>query len=87
MKMIVGFVFGLMIASALAQVPKIPGTDIPRGEDILGPDAQHQPTLIGQLKMLNAGVTMNAGVGPDGKMAPVRVDFNGYVICSTDKMK
>jgi len=27
-------------------------------------------------------VTLNAGVGPDGKMAPIRVDANGHVICS-----
>lgn len=25
---------------------------------------------------------LNAGVGPDGKMAPIRVDSEGHVICS-----
>jgi len=25
---------------------------------------------------------LSAGIGPDNKMAPIRVDENGYVICS-----
>ena len=25
---------------------------------------------------------LNAGVGPDNKVGPIRVDENGYVICS-----
>jgi hypothetical protein len=27
---------------------------------------------------------LNAGVGPDSNMAPIRVDKDGYVICSTE---
>lgn len=30
-------------------------------------------------------VTMAAGVGPDGKMAPIRVDASGHVICSKEQ--
>ena len=29
--------------------------------------------------------SLNAGVGPDSNMAPIRVDKDGYVICSTEK--
>lgn len=30
-------------------------------------------------------VVMNAGVGPDGKMAQIKVDGDGHVICSTGR--
>ncbi len=55
MKILIGFFFGLMVASALAQI------------NFLDP----------------TGATLNAGVDPSGKMAPIKVDVDGYVICST----
>jgi hypothetical protein len=42
------------------------------------------PTMAQQEKITDAVVeaTMAAGVGPDGKMAQIRVDGDGHVICS-----
>ena len=56
MKLLIGFFFGLLIASAIGQT-------IPYNLDI------------------NAVIA--AGVGPDGKMASIKVDDEGHVICST----
>lgn len=66
MKMLIGFFFGLMVASALAQQP--PYNLITSGAEPIG-------------------ATLNAGVGPNGKMAPILVDGNGYVICSSEKTR
>ena len=41
------------------------------------------PAILGNY--MNAmEATMAAGVGPDGKMAQIRVDGDGHVICSTE---
>lgn len=58
MKYLIGFFFGLAVASAVAETLPAPTTWRP-------PE-----------------VYMNAAVGPDGKMAPIRVDDDGHVICS-----
>jgi len=55
MRMLVGFILGLMVASAMAQTIDISRT----------------PTLA-------------AGTNPDHQPAPIQVDKDGYVICSTE---
>jgi hypothetical protein len=42
-----------------------------------------EPSGVERLSSMVTDVTMAAGVGPDGKKAPIRVDGTGHVICST----
>jgi hypothetical protein len=42
-----------------------------------------EPSGLERLSAVVSDVTMAAGVGPDGKKAPIRVDSAGHVICST----
>jgi hypothetical protein len=42
-----------------------------------------EPSGLERLSTVVNDVTMAAGVGPDGKKAPIRVDSAGHVICWT----
>lgn len=64
MRYLIGFFFGIVVASAGAQT------------DYLVPGISH-----------SIDTYLNAGVGPDNKMAPIRVDKDGHVICSTEQPK
>jgi hypothetical protein len=62
MKIMIGFVFGLMVASAIAQT--LNGITSPPFDPML---------------------TLAAGTDPDHHAAPINVDKDGYVICSTER--
>jgi len=65
-RLAIGFLLGLSIGTASA-------------DSMLGKDSiKHH--LVEFQSLL--APTLNAGTGPDGQAAPIRVDENGYVICS-----
>ena len=69
MRFVIGLLLGLSIGAAGA-------------DSMLGSGNSKQPFVdITQMPEMY----LNSGVGPDGKMAPIRVDKDGYVICSTEK--
>ena len=51
----------------------------------LGIGAASADSMMGTTLPLPDSIYLNAGVGPDNKMAPIRVDEMGYVICSKVK--
>jgi hypothetical protein len=68
-RFVVGLLLGLSIAAAWA-------------DSMMGSSNPKQPLIdITQMPEMY----LNAGVGPDSNMAPIRVDKDGYVICSTEK--
>jgi hypothetical protein len=54
---------------------------------LMAAGALAQTTSTPGLLLHDGGVraTLNAGVDPDGRMAKILVDKNGYVICSTER--
>ena len=66
-RLAVGFLLGLSLGAL--------GTAF--ADSMLGKDNSIHPLAETPIEMY-----LNAGVGPDNKMAPIRVDENGYVICS-----
>jgi hypothetical protein len=58
MKTFIGFILGILVASAAAEDNSLP---------------------------IFIETHLNAGVNPGGKSAPIRVDMDGYVICSEQK--
>ena len=70
-RVLIGFFLGLMVAGAVAQT----GNTITIGTC----------TELGSGCYLATPPTLNAGTDPNHNPAPIRVDANGYVICSTER--
>lgn len=77
------FLTGLLIGAAITPVALLLGIAITHAvaADVTVPFSLPLGTTTG----LPLGTYLNAGVSPENMMAPIRVDKDGYVICSTER--
>ena len=78
MKAIIGFVFGICVASAMAQSP--PDHAAPAIRMLEETLSVRDPTPA--IRMDSQGYLIAGGTKPDGSHSPIMLGADGYVICS-----
>lgn len=78
MKMIIGFIFGIFVASALAQMPALPAQGILGSGKIFNGTS----TIRDSLPIKPNYIMAIAAQTFDGNTSIIQTDERGYVICS-----